>query len=62
MNYRLTRRDFIQYNAQALALLGLSPILNGCSAIDPKKDWSKVPTDEFDIKAFNSWYRACPTT
>jgi len=57
MNYRLTRRDFIQYNALALGLLGLSPILKGRATIDPKKDWSKVPTDEFDIKAFDSWYK-----
>ena len=60
-NTDLTRRDFLKRTGQlALAgatALGLESILFGCAAFDPDKDWSQVPPEEFDMKAFDRWYR-----
>lgn len=59
----LTRRDFLKKSGRialtgtAAALSLESMLLSGCTTFDTKKDWSKVPADQFDIKSFDRWYR-----
>jgi len=56
------RREFLKKSALAAIFagatsLGLESMLSGCASFDPKKDWTKVPKEKFDIKAFDEWYR-----
>jgi len=57
----LTRRDFLKKTGQAALVgataFGLESMLSGCANFDPNKDWSQVPPEEFDIKAFDRWFK-----
>ena len=51
------RRIFLSLMLKSFLTLGLGDALIGCTTFDPTKDYTKLPLEEFDIKAFDSWYK-----
>jgi hypothetical protein len=56
MKANMSRKEFIERCIIYFGLLGLLPFLQGCAGFDPKKSYSDVPSDKFDIERFRKWY------
>jgi len=51
----ITRREFLKWASRATLLT--SPLYKACTTFNENQDWSQVPVEEFDLKAFERWYK-----
>jgi hypothetical protein len=53
-----SRRHFLSILGKGFISACLAKFLLGCTSFGQNKDWSQIPSEEFDYKAFNKWYKA----